>query len=762
MSKHIKLERGKLLLSAGYSLLVAREDKTPAHPWKRLQTESWTTTELERAIAIPDVWRYGYCTGFNDLFVIDVDLKVLPIEKRAPFFNEFMSFLRDSIMGFDDRVSVHRTVNQGYHLTYRVKTDMGNVKLATPTITGIVKEGASKAEALIETRGAGGYCVVYDECANKLDYTAVGYLDEEEQETLLSICKTYDESTVNADKPELKTTNSKQTDNGLTPWDDYNKRYDVFDAFGSDFKIVRQLNSKVVIKRDGGTSAHSGYVYRDSGCMYLFTTGTIYPNEKLLSAFAVYTYKNHNGDFSKAAKQLYSDGFGDRIKKEPPVKLSTPKPRETAECQSFPLDVFPKEVKNFLLEMNATLGHNTEFMASSILWMTSLIIGNAMKVRVKRGWNECSVVWLAVVGDPGTGKTPAMNAIISPLQKLNGKEIREYNRQMEKWSHYESLTKEEKQHANEVQRPSKSQFIVNDTTIEALVELHEQNPNAVGIFKDELAGWIKDMNKYRAGSDLEFHLSAFSNSPAYTTRKSVKDNYIHSPIIPVLGGIQPRVMTKVFTDDYSDNGFSDRLLLCFPDTEVKEFNLNEIDQEHLDWWNEYVQSLFSHVKGDIQLDDDGDVISEYLDFSEDGTQRLLEVMNEMTALENSDDTTETMKSILPKQKTYIPRFCLDLHVLENYSNGEVLNSPIEATTVDKAYSVSKYFVAMANKVLGNSIDYQKLRESLVNKDSLSDVEKFTKMYEINPDLNKAETARMLKVSRQTVYNWVKEMEDGKA
>ena len=38
--------------------------------------------------------------------------------------------------------------------------------------------------------------------------------------------------------------------------------------------------------------------------------------------------------------------------------------------------------------------------------------------------------------------------------------------------------------------------------MEALIDLHENVPHGIGIFKDELAGWLKDMNKYRSGSDL--------------------------------------------------------------------------------------------------------------------------------------------------------------------------------------------------------------------------------------------------------------------
>ena len=58
----------------------------------------------------------------------------------------------------------------------------------------------------------------------------------------------------------------------------------------------------------------------------------------------------------------------------------------------------------------------------------------------------------------------------------------------------------------EVKKPRKSQFIADDITIEALVDLHQESKNSVGVFKDELAGWFKDMNKYREGSDLQFWL----------------------------------------------------------------------------------------------------------------------------------------------------------------------------------------------------------------------------------------------------------------
>jgi hypothetical protein len=758
MSKHIKLDRGKSLLAAGYSLIVAGEDKLPCHKWKELQTRQWSHDELERSVAIPKAWRYGYATGFGDVFCVDVDLKVLPMELRASMWDEFIKFVRDNVDGFDRKVSVHKTLNFGRHLTYRTKTDMGNEKIAVPCKTGLLKEGSTRHEALIETRGRGGYALIYDECENGLDYTKIGTLSEDEHNTILAICRMWDERAEDSEQPEPAKEKTEYKAAGVSPWQDYNQRHTVFDVVGDEFKVIRNLSSKTVIKRHGATSAHSGYVFRDSGCMYLFSTGTQYPHEKLLSPFACYAYRYHGGDMSAAAKRLYADGYGDRLKREAPAQLKVDKAEPTDNRGEFPLQVFPDSIVTYIRSCHETLGHSIDFMGSGLIWMLSVIVGNSLKAEVKKGWTECVVVWIAIVGRAGVGKTPAINSIIRPLVDLNSREIREYRKLKERYEEYQKLSKEDKANAVEVRKPARGQFIVNDVTIEALVELHEENPNAVGVFKDELAGWIKDMNKYRAGGDLEFHLSAFSNSPAYTTRKTVRDNYIHSPIIPVLGGIQPAVLNQVFTDEYRDNGFSDRLLLCYPDIEVERWNENELDDALLEWYNDYILSLYGYVRSQLRMSDEGDVISDYVRLTPDARKELARIMDKITERQNSEDETEATKSILPKQKTYLPRFAIILHVLQCYDNGELFTSPIEKETVLSAERLVDYFIAMAEKVMQDGVSYNKLKASAGEKPLRTDAERFAGMYAANPNLNRTEAAALLKVSRTQIYNWIKQLE----
>lgn len=741
------------MLVAGYSLMIANDNKVPIHAWKSYQDKQISEAELSKLMANPKAWRFGYVCGFNGVFCVDVDLKVLPMELRAPMWDEFIQFVRDNIDSFDRKVAVHKTLNFGYHLTYRTDTDMGNEKIAVPVKTGLIKDGAEKQEALVETRGRGGYALVYDECVNGLDYAEIGFLSPEEHNAILNIARMYDERVAEA-QPDTPKPERGQT--GLTPWADFNQRHSIFDVVGDEFKVVRNLSNKTVIKRHGALSPHSGYVFKDSGCMYLFSTGTRYPHEKLLSPFHCHAIRHHNGDMREAANRLYADGYGDRMRRPLPEMP----PKEVIVKPDFPIDIFPESIQKYMLECNRTLDSTIDYMGAGLIWAVSAMIGNSMKLEVKSGWIESVTVWICVVGKAGVGKTPSVNNIIRPLLDANSREIREYQRKYREFKEYDNLSEKEKKNAVEVKEPQKKQFIVNDVTLEALVELHEQNPNAVGVFKDELAGWIKDMNKYRAGSDIEFWLSSFSNSPVALNRKTVKNTYVHSPLIPVLGGIQPAVLNEAFTPEFKDNGFTDRMLLAFPDVNVEYYNENELSRELLAWYNDWILNLYQHIKSEIAiLDQDGEVKPNILKWTPAAKKEWARVNNKITDLQNSENESEYTKSMLPKQKTYVPRFALILNVLHAWDNGEYIVKDIDADSVLMAEKLSDYFIRMAKKVKADSSEYQELKKVTFDRSAKNEFEQFRLMYEKDPDLNRSHAADILNKSRQTIKNWIKQIQN---
>ena len=749
MSRHIKLDEGKKLLRSNFSVMVVDEKKTPLVRWTKLQKEPWTDVELEKNVQDKsNAWRYGLITGFGGLFCIDVDLKVFSnVNEREPFFEEFISFIRDNVDSFDKKVAIYKTANFGYHLVYRTKTTMGNQKLA---------KLKGHDQAVLETRGVGGYIVVYDECINEMDYSMIQELTEEEHEIIVNICRYYDEPKETAVSQPKKAPMSFK-EGSQSPWSDYNERTQVMDIVGDEFEIVRSISSRYIVKRYGAKSAHSGYIYKDSGCLFLFTTGTAYPNETLLSPFALYTHKNHGGDWTSASRELYAQGYGDRQ-----VQSSSVIEEEVEIDKSsldFPIDIFPKGVQKYLVECNRTLDSSIDYMGVSMIWLMSVIIGNSMRIQVKSGWTEGVNIWVAAVGKAGLGKTPSIDNVIKPLVDVNTKEIREYQKQFRKFQEYEQLSDKEKKTAVEVSEPSKRQFIVNDVTIEALVELHEENPNAIGVFKDELAGWMKDMNKYRAGSDLEFWLSTWSGKPIALNRKTVKNTYVERPLIPVLGGIQPAILNELFTVENKENGFVDRMLLCFPDLQVEQYNENELDEELLQWYSDYISAMYSDVKNSIlKYGEDMEIVPHIVKMGAEARKEWIRIFNDLTNVQNSEDENEYMKSMLPKQKSYIPRFALLLNALERYNNDEPILSPISKSAILNAEKLSKYFIAMAKKLKVDSLQVNKLRSVLRDMPKADEFTKYKAMMTLNPKTKKSEAADILNVSRQTLTRWDKKLE----
>jgi len=759
----MKTELGKCkkLLDSGFSLVCVGENKVPNFAWKDKQTKAYSKEDFEKhynysggifkkdGTEIIPTNGIGIITGYENIEVVDVDLKVFKsLKEQQDFWNEYIGFLKDNIDDFDDKFVIYKTVNNGYHIIYRCSVVGGNVKIA-------VLKG--QKEAVIETRGIGGYVFIYDNQISKKSYYEVQEISVAERACLFECSRYFNHV---EEKDELIPEKIKKESHGVdvSVWDDYNEKTAMLDVIGNDFKVIKRLSNKYVIKREGATSAHSGYIFKDTGCMYLFSTGTIFPHEKLISPFTAYTIKYHNGDFSKSAKELYQKGFGSRIvKKIEPIELPIQIKNEEL---IFPIDIFPVEIQNYMIKCHETLDSSIDYMGASMLWLISVIVGNSVRIEVKPGWEEPGATWISVLGKAGIGKTPSIHNIVNPIMKVNNREVKNYIKSREKYDAYMSLDKKERQDTEEIKKPVKTQFIAMDITLEALVDLHEENKNAVGVFKDELAGWFKDMNKYRTGSDLEFWLSSWSGKSVFLNRKTAKSSFVESPLIPVLGGIQPRIMDQFYTDENKDNGFIDRMLLCLPDLSVDDYNEESLDYVTINWYSDYIVAFYDSIKRHvISYNIENEIEPIIARFSLDAKVEWKRIFNDITAMQNSDMENEYMKSMLPKQKSYIPRFALLINTLNAFNKSGSLSdfNTISQESILGAERLSKYFIAMARKIKINSLEVNLMKKSIKANDSKNNEEKFIEMYKLNPNLNKAEAAELLGVSRNMIYKYMKKV-----
>lgn len=747
---NVTLGRAINLLNAGFSVITIGSSKQPNFSWKQNQSAALSVDKLTEygnykggiikkdGNEISPTQGFGIITGFWGVECIDIDLKVFPtLEDGRKFWDEFKAFIEDYIDDFDRKFVVYKTVNSGYHIIYRCQKNEGNQKLA---------KLKGHNQALIETRGTGGYIYIYDNQIGKLGYEQIQEITIEERDTLIGLCKYF-----NYEEAQDTTHESIKTENeGLTPWDDYNKRNSVIDVISGEFQVVKHLSDRIVLRKNGSKDPLHGFIYKDTGLCWLFTTATIYPHEKALSAFSVYAWKYFGGNFSEAAKELYRQGYGERKVKTVTIE----KPEIAKEELTFPIEIFPEPVQAYIIQNQQTLNHSIDYMGSSLLWLLALCIGNSCKVQVKTGWQESANIWIGLIGRAGLGKTPSIKAMIFPIEKRNAFEIKHYQNEYRKFKEYMALSAKEKKDYEEINEPARKQLIVNDVTIEALADLHEENENGVAVFKDELNGWLKDMNKYKPGSDLEFWLSCWSGQTATLTRKTSKSSFIEMPLMPVLGGIQPGIFSQISTSENKDNGFLDRLLLSFPEKDIEHYNRNSIDQEVLEWYDAFICQFHDTMKNNVLEYKFNSINPRIIRFDSAADKEWERIFNNISDMQNSDDVNEYVKSMLSKQKSYVPRLALILHCFYAYSNGSSFGW-IDKDTMLAAEKLSNYFIAMSKKIKISMIESMGLKELIASMKGQGVQEIVKAIFDHIPKADKGEVAEMLNISKRSVYNHLK-------
>ena len=127
--------------------------------------------------------------------------------------------------------------------------------------------------------------------------------------------------------------------------------------------------------------------------------------------------------------------------------------------------------------------------------------------------------------------------------------------------------------------------------------------------------------------------------------------------------------------------------------------------------------------------------------------------NEISDKQNSEDENEYFKSMYPKQKSYIPRFALILHIIHCSVNPDYDIAVISEQAMDGAIRLSDYFVAHAKKIKLDTKVTEDLGNVVIGHNSI--FEKVKAAYNNDKEFNRSKLADLLSVSRMTIARYVK-------
>lgn len=226
-----------------------------------------------------------------------------------------------------------------------------------------------------------------------------------------------------------------------------------------------------------------------------------------------------------------------------------------------------------------------DYVLAGLLAVAGAVIGNARWPSPWPGWAEPPVIWTMAVGSPSSGKSPGLDAVLSPLKQAERGLRREAETELAAWREKaevaklaESAWKEaakaalkegeeppaKPERANPGPKPFLPRLSSTDSTVERLAVIVAEQPRGTLLARDELAGWLQGMTRYSGGgSDRPFWLEAYGGR-SYTVERMGRDPvHIDRLSIGVVGGIQPdRLSSLLLKSD--DDGLLARFLPVWP------------------------------------------------------------------------------------------------------------------------------------------------------------------------------------------------------
>ena len=335
--------------------------------------------------------------------------------------------------------------------------------------------------------------------------------------------------------------------------------------------------------------------------LFIFTSNASYLEQgQAYNPHALLAALEFGGDYRAASASISGNGFGDEmiVRKSNNIQcahgVKDPKsgPKSTDQNEDWPTEVniqndelmpvkspplhtLPKPLVDYILNQAERMNCPPDFGAISLLVFSGSMVGNAGTIRVLDRNVPC-IIWAAVIGEPGAGKTAPMAEMVKRIRTVDSVAQAEWANRDRLYKaakeQYEAVTEKVGGGAYPKPAPKKQTLYLSDFTIEKLCSDLNSNPKGLLVFLDELSGFIRSMNRYTSGGsqngERSKHLEGWSAGEMKTSRKNAEmDLIVKHPHYGICGGIQPDILSELITQERGssiDDGFIDRFLFAYP------------------------------------------------------------------------------------------------------------------------------------------------------------------------------------------------------
>ena len=372
---------------------------------------------------------------------------------------------------------------------------------------------------------------------------------------------------------------------------------------------------------------------------------------------------------------------------------------ELLPVESFNLKLLPESLRSWVEDCSYRMDNSPhDYLAIGVMVALAATIGNKAVIYPKANddWVVVPNLWGLAIGRPSSKKTPMLKEACAAIFKMDEQSGIEFDDQIKMHqvdsqffklladsaqSKSKDLVKKgnkqgarqvlEKACEEEPEEPIRHRRYTNDATIEKLGELLNENPHGLLVFRDEIIGWLRSMDREDRAQDRAFHLEGWAGLNGFTFDRIGRGTIsIKTVIISILGGIQPGKLKSYLLSRQSgsgDDGLLERFQLAvYPDIG----DLKLVDQHQDGAEKQRVMELFDKLD---QMEPD-----QYFRFDAEA-----QVMFNQWYQENLEKCKSCedihLESLLGKYSSLVASLSLIIHLAEGSGEKVGIGSIIKAT-----------------------------------------------------------------------------------
>ena len=379
--------------------------------------------------------------------------------------------------------------------------------------------------------------------------------------------------------------------------------------------------------------------------------------------------------------------------------------------EPFPTHVFPPPVRDYVRAVASGIPCDDAFAALPALASLSVCIGNSARAKLKQTWQAPAVIWVIVVAESGTGKSPAARAVLAPLDALeeelrreHAEKQRQFDSEHAKWE--AEFGRRRQGRRDDVIRPEPpkapilERITTDDVTIEALVDLLAENPRGLAVIRDEGAGWLAGFDRYAKsrGAEVPKWLEVYDARSIQIDRKTAAKRHTYVPMafVTVFAGIQPAVLRDALQAPLINNGFFARLLIAQPPRQPKVWRRDDTVPESYPGMLAVLRRL---RRLEPFYNDLGEPTPRAIALNEDAYERWVNLYTDFALEQHAVSGPHT--ALLAKIEGVVPRFALILHLADLASAEDLPETlpPISLSAMERAIELAMWFKRQGEALL---------------------------------------------------------------